>query len=200
MRLRSRLVLGACLCAWMLAALLMQLALATTAPADPHAAALVRAAKADHIDAIRTYVRDGADIDAQVAGDGTALIVAARRGELHLVDVLIGMGANVDQACPGDGDPLIAATAQGHMRIVRRLVSAGARVDEIVPGDETPLINAVRGGHLRVARYLVEHGADVNLGVMANGNMWRTPLNQARTQRMRDFLRGKGATRDGHAG
>ena len=157
-------------------------------------AALIEAVEANRPDLIRQLVRQGADIDAAVDGDGTALLVAAKRGNLPIVHMLIGLGAKVDQPSPGDGNPLIAASAYGHLDVVQALVGAGADLNAIVPGDETPLINAARRGHLAIVKYLVDRGADVNLGMLADRGEWRSPLNQASNDTIRQYLVDKGAS------
>jgi hypothetical protein len=43
----------------------------------------------------------------------------------------------------------------------------------------------------------VSHGADVNLGARADDGRWRTPLNQARSGAVEQFLRDSGAVQDG---
>jgi ankyrin repeat protein len=181
------------LCACTLAgvATLPLFAIGTTRPDD--ASRLIRAVETDHIDTVRLLVSQGIDINARVDGDGTALIAAARRGDLMMVDTLIWMGADVNEPSVGDGNPLIAAAKNGHLAVAARLIAAGALIDAIVPDDETALINAVRCSCLAVVKYLVAHGADVNLGVMADGLRWRTPLNQARDMTIRNFLIGSGA-------
>ena len=158
------------------------------------ASRLIEVVHAGRVDAVRRLVGAGLAIDARSPGDGTALIVAARRGDLAMVDALLDLGANVDRSCPGDGDPLIAAAAGGHAEVIGRLLAAGAHVDAIVPGDETALIAAVRGDHLAAVQSLVTSGADVNLGAMADNGQWRTPLNQARSDAVAQFLRTRGAT------
>lgn len=160
---------------------------------DGDGALLIEAVNARRLDVIRLLVGNGADIDARVRGDGTALIVAAKHGDNEIVEDLIRLGANVDTPSHGDGNPLIAAAAMGHLDVVETLVDAGADVNAIVPADETPLINAARRGHLPVVKYLVEHGADVNLGVTADFGAYRSPLNQASSQAIRDYLGSQGA-------
>ncbi|KQZ57059.1 hypothetical protein ASD53_11300 [Lysobacter sp. Root559] len=188
------------LCAALAAALLLPL-LAPASAASDDGTALIAAVKAHRIDRLRNLVGRGADIDAVVPGDGTALIQAARERDAPLVDELLRLGADVDLAVPGDGNPLIAAAAQpGNLPVLRRLVEAGAEVDAIVEDDETPLINAARSGDLGAVAYLVERGADVNLGVSVRlhaggGPVWRSPLNQARTDALRRYLVERGARR-----
>lgn len=142
---------------------------------------------------LRRLAADGGDVDACAPGDGTALIVAARQGDLAMVDALLDLGADPDRAVEGDGNPLIAAASAGNTRVMEKLLAAGAQVDAVVPEDETALINAVRQDHMAAVELLVGHGADVNLGAMANGHEWRSPLNQARSEAMRTYLLRHGA-------
>lgn len=164
------------------------------APRDPRTRALIDAVKAGRVDAVKALVRQGANVDAGIDGDGTALIAAARAGKLDMVEALLGLRAKVDLAWRGDGNPLIAAASAGHERTVERLIRAGADVNAVCFMDETPLINAVRGGSLASVKQLVEHGAKVNLGAWADGKRWRTPLSQARDKTIRAYLVEHGAT------
>lgn len=168
---------------------------ATTGRVD--GAALLAAVDRGDLDTVRRLIGEGADPDASVLGDGTALIQASRRGHLDIVDLLLRSGAGVDTASRGDGNPLIAASMSGHQDVAERLLDAGADANAVVAGDETPLINAARKGHLSLVELLVAHGADVNLGVDAHLGEWRTPLNQARAQPVRDYLAARGAVEDG---
>lgn len=161
--------------------------------ASPQAEQLLSAAGTGDISRVQQLVKAGVAVDTQVSGDGTALIIAAKQGELAMVDALLVLGAQPDLASRGDGNPLIAAARRGHLPVVERLVGAGADVNRIVAYDETPLINAARSGDVDTVAYLVEHGADVNLGVVADRGQWRSPLNQARNDRVRDYLTQRGA-------
>lgn len=165
--------------------------------ASGKAALLVEAAGAGQLDEVLRLVRSGVPVDANVDGDGTALIAAARTGDQRMITALLRMGADVNLASRGDGNPLIMAAMAGHRDVVALLVISGANVNAVVPDDETPLINAARGGHLPIVEYLVEHGADVNLGVRADFGRWRSPLNQAKDSRVRNYLIDMGATAGG---
>ncbi|RNF86245.1 ankyrin repeat domain-containing protein [Montanilutibacter psychrotolerans] len=161
---------------------------------------LIAAVKAGRVDEIRALIGDGVDIDATVAGEGTALTTASRAGDLDIVNELLRLGADVNHATRGDGNPLImAASRPGNLEVVERLVVAGSDVNAIVTDDETPLINAARSGDLRIVKYMVEHGANVELGVTvtlsSQARVWRSPLNQARTMAIRSYLIGQGARR-----
>ena len=154
---------------------------------------LIEAVDSRRVEEVRRVVKSGADVNVAVRGDGTALIRAAAHGDLAIVDELIELGADVNRASRGDGNPLIVAAKRGHADVVARLLAAGADVNAVVAGDETPLINAARGGHLDIVTSLVEHGADVNKGVTADLGRWRSPLNQAKDEKVRVYLTSKGA-------
>jgi ankyrin repeat protein len=161
------------------------------------AAQLLDAVRTNRADLVRQLVARGTDVDAALPSEGTALILASRSGNLAMVDALIALGADVDRASPGDGNPLIAAAGAGKVAVVERLLAKGANIDFVAANDETALISAVRGNHLHAVEALIRHGANVNLGVLANGTQWRTPLNQARDTTIRNYLADRGATRGG---
>lgn len=161
--------------------------------ASPNAERLLAAAADGDVAELQQLVNAGTAVDTSVRGDGTALIMAARNGQLTAVDALLALGAQPDLHATGDGNPLIAAARRGHLPVVERLVAAGADVNRIVPYDETPLINAARSGDVDTVAFLIDHGADVNLGVVADAGQWRSPLNQARNPRVRDYLVQRGA-------
>jgi hypothetical protein len=148
-------------------------------------------------DSVAQLLSEGIDINTAVPRDGTALIVAAKLGKTDMVSYLIQMGADVSQPVPGDGNALIGAAIGGHTDVAAILCDAGADVNGIVPGDETPLINASRFGRKEMAEFLIDRGADVNLGVevqLRNGETaFRSPLNQARSDEMREYLISMGA-------
>ena len=200
---------GAALCALVLASGMTLTLVATPRMGNNHtapqaagqtsiaAAALVEAAKASNLDEIRRLVAAGADINSGVDGDGTALIAASKAGHLDVVDALLQLNAQPDVCWDGDGTALIAASGEGHLDIAARLLGAGAQLDLICDKDETALISASRGDRTNVTIYLVDQGAHVNLGVMADLDRWRTPLNQGRDPALRSYLIAHGATENG---
>lgn len=181
------------LCALALVAHISVTVAATPRLGSPQAARLLDAAAAGDVAEVQQLVHAGLAVDTAVRGDGTALISAARNGQLDTVDALLTLGAQPDLQAIGDGNPLTAAARRGHLPVVARLVAAGADVNRIVPFDETPLINAARSGDVDTVAFLIDHGADVNLGVVADAGQWRSPLNQARNPRVRDYLAQRGA-------
>jgi ankyrin repeat protein len=155
---------------------------------------MIAAARHNRMQLAELLHQRGANLDAVVPRDGTPLIVAVRSGHDVMAEQLIEWGADVNQAAKWDGSPLIAAAMTGNLKIAKRLYQQGADINGVVSTDETPLINASHHGHLEMVRFLVENGADVNLGVLANGDEFRTPLNRARNTEVREYLIGMGAT------
>lgn len=145
---------------------------------------------------VSNMLHNGLDINAVIEGDGTLLIMAIQAGHDTMVNSLIDAGADVNQAVIADGNPLINAAMTNNLSVAKRLFDEGALLDAIVEHDETALINASRKGHFEMVKFLVETGADVNLGVhvnTVNGNIYRSPLNGAKTTKIRDYLLNMGA-------
>lgn len=162
--------------------------------------ALYEAASEGDVDSILKLLDAGANVNAAIAGDGSALIGAARGGHLAAVRLLIDRGAHVDMGVPGDGNALIMAAGAGHAAIVALLLDRGASTDLVVAGDENALITASRNGRLEAVKLLVSRGANVNARVWApttrTDGEWRTPLSVARSNRhaaVEQFLRSSGA-------
>ncbi|WP_250460652.1 ankyrin repeat domain-containing protein [Microbulbifer litoralis] len=156
---------------------------------------MIAAARHNRLALAEQLYQRGADINAAIPRDGTPLIVAIRSGHEAFAEQLIDWGADVNQSAKWDGSPLIAAAMTGNLEIAKRLYRQGADINGVVSTDETPLINAAHHGHFGMVKFLVESGADVNLGVMANGGNYRTPLNRARSGRVRKYLIAMGATK-----
>lgn len=152
---------------------------------------LLEAAQSGDLEDVKDLIDAGANVDAEIHGDGSPLIAAARANRLAVVVELLNRGADVNLAVAGDGNPLIAAAAAGADRIVELLLSHGAAIDLMVEGDENALIQAAGAGHFAIVKMLVDRGADVNARSWEDQSWrsdgakgeWRTPLSQARRGR-----------------
>ncbi|MCO4798756.1 MAG: ankyrin repeat domain-containing protein [Colwelliaceae bacterium] len=153
--------------------------------------ALVQHIEENNIEFVTSIINKGFDINTDLEGDGTALIIASRNDHKTLVQALLDLGADVNHATQRDGTALTAATISNNVEIAKLLYLQGAELDLITEYDETALINASRYGHFKLVSFLVENGADVNLGVnakTAKGIVYRSPLKNAKTQKIRDYL------------
>lgn len=139
-------------------------------------------------EALRHWVKQGADIHAVDALGTTPLMLAARRGELETVMFLVGRGALVNSmdkrgytafalaACRGHGQvmsylksrganpnavaPMLDTVREGRLPTLQLLVENGCSLDLRDRAGNTPLIVAAAHGHMEMTRYLVARGSD----------------------------------------
>lgn len=143
--------------------------------AGPLESPVADAARQGDVDAVRTLLRDGADVNA-AQGDGmSALHWAAERGDVELMDVLLYAGAEVEAATRiGQYRPIHVAARNGHLDAVTRLISAGADImARTDPSGSTPLHLAALSGHGDLIRTLAAAGAEVDA---REGEWEQTPL------------------------
>ena len=124
-------------------------------PIRPRDRALYEAAEASDLQEIDALISAGANVNAEVRGDGSPLIAAARRGRMEIVNALLDRGADPNMPVLGDGSPLIVASQRGHLAVVELLIRRGANIDQFVPGDGNPLIMAARQGHIDIVSLLL---------------------------------------------
>ena len=131
-----------------------------TAPDTPVADAAMRG----DIEAVRSLLRDGADVNA-AQGDGmTALHWAAEAGSVELVGMLLYAGAHVQGVTRlGDYTPLHLASQAGRDGVIVQLLGAGADPSaHTTTGDVTPLHFAATSGSAASIKALLDQGALVN--------------------------------------
>ena len=150
---------------------LVVLLAARAAPTD---APLADAAMRGDVEAVRTLLEGGADVDAP-QGDGmTALHWAADLDNVEMVEMLVAAGARVEATTRvGSHTPLHVAAELGNAGAIKALVAAGADVHAITSLGSTALHYAAQAGSAEAIRTLLDHGADVNAGELVWG---QTPL------------------------
>ena len=124
---------------------------------------VIEAVQQGDTDALRTLIRQGADVN-HAQGDGmTALHWAAQRNDPDAAGILIEAGARLEAGTRiGEHTPLHVASRVGGASVVDVLLESGAEVAVATTSGATPLHLAAREGHLAVARLLLESGADAN--------------------------------------
>ena len=149
--------------------------------AAPASMTVAEAARRGDRDAVRTLLKEGADVSG-AHGDGmTALHWAADHGDAELVEMLVYAGANVAAVTRiGQYTPLHLASKAGHAAVVTALLKAGAAVDaKSTTTGVTPLHLAAASGNTEAVEALIDGGADVN----AKESEWgQTPLIFAASQ------------------
>ena len=141
----------------------------SAAPPDGGTAVADAAMRKDAL-AVKTLLRDGADVNA-AQGDGmTPLHWAVTNGDAELTSVLLYAGANVRATTRlGGYTPLHLAGQNGTPAIIDALVNAGANVNAATTTGATPLMLAAAAGQVEAVKALLAHQADPNARETANG-------------------------------
>ena len=166
---------------------LMTLFAATPAPDVPVADAAMRG----DVEAVRTLIDQGADVNT-AQGDGmTALHWAAARDQAVLVDLLVTAGADLQATTRvGSYTPLHVTGRNGGAAAVKALLAAGADVHIVTGTGVTALHLAAMGGNAEAVAALLTAGAQVDAREPAHG---QTPLMiaaaQGRTEAVEILLR-----------
>ena len=125
------------------------------------------------IEAVRSLLRSGADVNA-AQGDGmTALHWAAQAGDRQLAEILVYAGARLEAGTRiGRYTALHIAAREGRHEVARVLVEAGADPEATTSNSGvTPLHLAARSGDAGLISLLIEHGADPD----AKAGKWQQP-------------------------
>jgi len=123
---------------------------------------LIDAVKNVDREAVRSLLKQGANVNAPQADGTTALHWASYRDDLESADLLIRSGANVNARNDLGATPLWAACQNGSESMVRRLLTAGANPNAALLLGETPMMVAARSGSPAVVELLAAKGANVN--------------------------------------
>jgi len=130
--------------------------------AGPETTALPDAAMAGDKEAVKTLLKQAADVNA-AQGDGmTALHWAAMKNDADLAQILLYAGANVKATTRiGSYTPLILAAQHGNAGVIAPLLKSGADVNAKTTNGTTPLMFAAASGDVATVKALLDHGADV---------------------------------------
>ena len=123
---------------------------------------LIDAVKNVDREAVRSLLKQGANVNATQADGATALHWASYRDDLESADLLIRSGANVNARNDLGATPLWAACQNGSESMVGRLLTAGANPNAALLWGETPVMVAARSGSPAVVELLAAQGANVN--------------------------------------
>ncbi len=123
---------------------------------------LIDAVKNVDREAVRSLLKQGANVNATQADGATALHWASYNDDLESADLLIRNGANVNARNDLGATPLWAACQNGSESMVGRLLTAGANPNAALLLGETPVMVAARSGSPAVVELLAAQGANVN--------------------------------------
>jgi len=132
-------------------------------------------------EAVRSLLRQKADVNAPQVDGTTALHWAVRLDDLDTADLLIRAGAKVSAANRDGATPLQLAALNGNAAMIEKLVKAGADPNApLSASGDTALMLAARTGTTDAIKVLVETGANVNAKESWGGT---TPLMSAVAER-----------------
>ncbi|KAH9044076.1 ankyrin repeat-containing domain protein [Lactarius deliciosus] len=146
---------------------------------------------AGHLQIVRSFLRNGVDVDVRDHWNGSPLQWASIRGHCDIVQCLLDYGADVNLQDVHHDTPLIMATRDGHLNVVRALLEHNANVHAQSKSGWTPSHFAIRASHNskgdypRIVQLLLEHSADVG----AEEKYGNTPLQVALEQKKSEIAR-----------
>jgi len=139
------------------------------------------AAQNQNREAIRSLLRQKADVNAPQVDGTTALHWAVRLNDLDTADVLIRAGAKVNATNRDGATPLQLAALNGSAAMIEKLVKAGADPNApLSSSGDTALMLAARTGTTDAIKVLLETGGNVNAKESWGGT---TPLMSAVAER-----------------
>jgi ankyrin repeat protein len=126
-------------------------------------ASVADAAQLGDRDAVKTLLKQAADVNA-AQGDGmTALHWAAMKNDADLAQTLLYAGANVRATTRiGNYTPLLLAARNGNAAVMEPLIANGANVTTATANGTTPLMFAAASGKVEAVALLLDKGADIN--------------------------------------
>jgi ankyrin repeat protein len=134
------------------------------------------AAEGRDTEALRSLVRQHANVNTPQPDGTTALHWAAHWNDLEAVNLLIKAGASAKAANRYGATPLSEAAAAGSAAMIEALLKAGADPKTPATADgETALMISARAGNVDAVKVLLSHGADVNAAESYRGQtalMW----------------------------
>src|SRR5258706_5213245 len=143
---------------------------------------LADAAMQNDKDAVRSLLKQKADVNAAHGDGATALHWAAYNDDLELVKTLLAAGANVNAATrEGAITPLFMACTNGNAAVIEALLKAGASASSVKANGTTALMLAAASGNADAVRVLLDHGAGINSKETVHGQtalMFAAALNR----------------------
>ena len=113
-------------------------------------------------EAVRSMLKEHADVNAPQADGATALAWAVHHDDLETADLLIRAGANPNAANDYGVTPLHLACTNRNGQMIEKLLSAHANPNVATWTGETPLMTCANTGSLEGVKALIAHGANVN--------------------------------------
>lgn len=122
-------------------------------PASDGLSSLMRASLIGDINAVKSLLKEGADVNAKDSDGRTALMDATFAGHADVVTALLEKGADPDAKDKDGWTALMEAASKGHTELVKILLAAGADASAESLDRWTALAVAAKG-HFQIAQLL----------------------------------------------
>ena len=133
----------------------------------------IESAKKGDIKAVKLFLAEGININAQNERGFTALMHAAEYQRTEVVTLLLENGADVNSKNNRNNrTALMEASSSGNVVIIKQLVERGAEINAKTNTNSTALHFASMWGHVEAVRLLIELGAKPDMP----GELGRTPM------------------------
>jgi ankyrin repeat protein len=141
-----------------------------------------------NLEAIKSLLEQGADVNAHDNDGSHALQLAAKRGDLEIVRLLLVNGADVNATNSSGYTALDSATYRGFVDIAKILVEKGAAVDKKGSDGGTALMSAAWSGQTNAVAFLLDKGANINATNWSGDTALRNAVDQNNTEVVKILL------------
>ena len=128
---------------------------------DNKSDALMIASAYGNLNAVKTLIAAGANINTKDKNDWSAMHWASGMGHKEVVDALLAAGAKKD-LYDKESNILVSLIASGQTDRVKTFIQGGANVNAETKDSWTALRTAARFGHADTIDLLLDYGADIN--------------------------------------
>jgi ankyrin repeat protein len=133
----------------------------------------IESSKKGDIKAVKMFLAEKIDVNAQNERGFTALMRAAEYQRTDVVTFLLENGADVNiKNKRNDRTALMEASSSGNIVIIKQLVERGAEINAKTNTNSTALHFAAMWGHVEAVKLLIELGAIPDMP----GELGRTPM------------------------
>lgn len=115
---------------------------------------IVEAVKTNKPEAVKTLLKEGANVESKDAENHTLLLMATRQNAVKMAKILVAAGADVNAQDNIKDSPFLYAGARGHLELIKLYLANGADFTVFNRYGGSALIPAAEKGHIEVVRLL----------------------------------------------
>lgn len=115
---------------------------------------IVEAVKTNKPEAVKTLLKEGANVESRDAENHTLLLIATHQNAVEMAKILVAAGANVNAQDNIKDSPFLYAGARGHLELVKLYLANGVDFTVFNRYGGSALIPAAEKGHIEVVRLL----------------------------------------------